>query len=374
MALPGRRYIGHVSREHLFAAFFFAAFVFLLYQVGLFLEPFSGPLLWAAILALTFYPLTDWLTGALRGRRAVAAAALVVTVIAVVVLPSIYFGSLVVKQTSAAYDRVQRMAQDGELTRMVDEIRASRPGLLLQRLTGPFQDKVHLDPAALVVTATNWLSQQILGQTTALARNVLLTLVNFVLMLVALFFFFRDGERMADLVRDLLPMEQRHKAVIFGRLYDTLTAVVQSMVLTAVAQGTLAGIGYWLIADLDLALFLAFLTGLASFLPLAGPALVWGGVVGYLLFDGATGRAIGMALWGGLVVSTVDNFVKTLVIGGRARLPTFLLLFALLGGISVYGFRGVFLAPVILAILLAFTDIYRELYTAPAEAAPVPDA
>jgi predicted PurR-regulated permease PerM len=359
-----------VSREHLFAAFFFVAFVFLLYQVGLLLAPFFGPLVWAAILALTFYPLTDWLTGVFRGRRALASAMLVVTVILVVVLPSIYFGSLIVNQTTAAYERVQRMAQDGELARMIDQIRASRPGLLWQRVMGPFQDKVHLDPASLVVGATNWLSQQVLGQTTALARNVLLTLVNFVLMLVALFFFFRDGERMAGRIRDLLPMEPKHKAVIVGRLYDTLTAVVQGMILTAVAQGVLGGIGYWLIADLDLALFLAFLTGLASFVPLAGPVLIWGGVVIYLLIDGATGRAIGMALWGALVVSTVDNFVKTLVIGGRARLPTFLLLFALLGGINVYGFLGVFLAPVILAILLAFTDIYRELYAAPTASSP----
>jgi predicted PurR-regulated permease PerM len=177
------------------------------------LAPFFAPLVWAAILALTFYPLTDWLTGVFRGRRALASATLVVTVILVVVLPSIYFGSLIVNQTTAAYERVQRMAQDGELARMIDQLRASRPGLLWQRVTGPFQDKVHLDPASLVVGATNWLSQQVLGQTTALARNVLLTLVNFVLMLVALFFFFRDGERMAGRIRDLLPMEPKHKAV-----------------------------------------------------------------------------------------------------------------------------------------------------------------
>ena len=138
------------------------------------------------------------------------------------------------------------------------------------------------------------------------------------------------------------------------------------MVLTALAQGFLAGIGYWLIADLSFSVFLAFLTGLASFVPLAGPALIWGGVAIYLATIGETGRAIGMAIWGGALVSTVDNVIKTLVIGGRARLPTFLLLFALLGGLQVYGFLGVFMAPVILATLLAFTGIYRELYAPPA--------
>jgi len=354
-----------VSREHLFAAFFFAVFVFLLYQLVLFLAPFFAPLVWAAILALTFYPLTDGLTRLLRGRRALASTLLVIAVLAVVVFPAIYLGSLLVSQTTAAYERVQQMARDGELGRIVEQIRASRPGLLVQRILNPLRDKVNLDPAGLIVTATNWVSQQIAGQAAQLARNILFTLVNFTLMLVALFFFFRDGERMAGRVRDLLPMEPQHKHVIFTRLYATLTAVVQGMVLTAVAQGTLAGIGYWLIADLPFALFLAFLTGLASFIPLAGPAIIWGGVAIYLASIGETGRAIGMAVWGAVLVSTVDNFIKTLVIGGRARLPTFLLLFALLGGLKVYGFLGVFLAPVILAILLAFTDIYRELYSAP---------
>ena len=356
-----------VPREQLFAAFFFAVFVFLLYQLGLFLAPFFAPLLWAAILALTFYPLTFWLTAVLRGRRALASALLVIAVIAVVVFPSIYLGSLIVTQTAAAYERVQEMARDGELSRIVNDIRNSRPGLFLQGLTAPLRDKVQIDPASLVVGATNMLSQKVAGQAGVLARNLVLTLVDFVLMLVALFFFFRDGERMAARVRDLLPMEPAHKHVIFSRLYDTLTAVVQGMVLTAVAQGVLAGIGYWLIADLSFSLFLAFFTGLASFVPLAGPALIWGGVAIYLASIGETGRAIGMAVWGATLVSTVDNVIKTLVIGGRARLPTFLLLFALLGGLQVYGFLGVFMAPVILATLLAFTGIYRELYGPPVE-------
>jgi predicted PurR-regulated permease PerM len=354
-----------VSREHLFAAFFFAAFVFLIYQLVLFLAPFFAPLVWAAILALTFYPLTTWLTRWLAGSRTAAALVLVLVVIAVVVLPSIYVGALVGRETSAAYQRVQDMATTGELGRLVGEVGQSRLGLLFARVAAPFQDKVQFDPATLVVTAANWLSQEILGQTTSLARNALTTVLDFALMLVALFFFFRDGERITFVVRDLLPMEPAHKRVVFARLYDTLTAVVQSMVLTAVAQGTLAGLGYWLLTDIPFAAFLGFLTGLASFLPLAGPAFIWGSVAIYLALSGFHGQALAIAIWGVVPVSTVDNLIKPLFIGGRARLPTFLLLFALLGGINVYGFLGVFLAPVILAILLAFTDIYRELYASP---------
>ena len=354
-----------MSREQLFAAFFFAVFLFLLWQLYLFLAPFFAPLVWAAILALTFYPLTAWLGRAFRGRRGAAAGVLVLVVIAVAVLPSIYLGSLLVDQASDAYQRVQEMAARGDLTRLVEQARTTLLGGLWGRLTAPFGDTVDLDPATLFVSATQWVSQQILGQTTALARNALLTLVNFLLMLVALFFFFRDGERMAQLIGDLLPMEPAHKRAVFDRLYTTLTAVVQSMVVTAVVQGTLAGIGYRLLTDIPFATFLAFITGLASFLPLAGPAFVWGGVAAYLALTGATGQAIAIALWGLLIVSTADNFIKPLFIGGRANLPTFLLLFALLGGLKVYGFLGVFLGPVILAILFSFVEIYRLEYQEP---------
>src|SRR4029077_3167865 len=171
--------------------------------------------------------------------------------------------------------------------------------------------------------------------------------------LVAHFFFFRDGQTMAAAVRDLVPMEQEHKQPIGARLYTTPTAVVQGMIVTAVLQGLLAGFGYWLIGDIRFSVFLGFITALASFLPVPGPAFVWAGIALYLGFTGHVGRAVGLAVWGVTIVSTVDNWVKPLFIGGRAKLPTFPLLIAILGGLQVYGFLGVFVGPVVLAILFA---------------------
>jgi predicted PurR-regulated permease PerM len=360
-----------VSREQLFAAFFFAVFLFLLYQVYLFLAGFFAPLLWAAILALTFYPLTTWLTRVFGGRRGLAAFTLVLAVTIVAILPSFLLGSLLVREATGAYRRVQQAVQTGELVQLVDQIRASRAGGLWTRLA-PVFEQLSIDLSDLLLRATNWLSDQIVGQAAGLARNVLLSVVNFVLMLVALFFFFRDGEAMAAQVRDLLPMEREHKEVVAARLYTTLTAVVQSMVVTAVTQGVLAGIGYWLIGGLEFSLFLAFLTGLASFLPLAGPALIWSGAAAYLALTDHVGRAIGLAIWGGLIVSTADNWIKPLFIGGRAKLPTFPLLISILGGLKVYGFLGVFLGPVVLAILFSFAEIYREVYHELPVAVPPP--
>jgi predicted PurR-regulated permease PerM len=349
-----------VSREQLFAAFFFAVFLFLLYQLYLFVAAFFAPLLWAAILALAFYPLTTRLVALFGGRRGLAAAVLVVAVTLVVVLPSFLLGSLLVREASDAYRRLQEAVQQGDLLRLVEQARGSRLGGLWAR-AAPLFEQLSIDLSDLLLRATNWVSDQIVGQATSLARNVLVSVVEFGLMLVALFFFFRDGETMAGAVRDLLPMERAHKEAIATRLYTTLTAVVQSMIVTATLQGFLAGLGYWA-SGIGFSVFLGFITGLASFLPLAGPAFVWSGAAVYLALTGHAGHAIGLAVWGGLVVSTADNWIKPLFIGGRAKLPTFPLLLSILGGLKVYGFLGVFLGPVVLAILFAFVDIYREDY------------
>src|SRR5262245_11457157 len=370
------RYSPAVSRERLFAAFFFAVLGLLLYQMFLFLVPFLRPLGWAAILALTFYPLTAWLVHLVRGSRAIAASILVVAVLAVAVIPSILLGSLLVREAAAAYDRVRDMVQSGELNRMLEQLRTSRPGVLFDRLASPIIDSLDLDLSQILLGATSYVSQQIALQTGAIARNVLESVVSGSLMLLALFFFFRDGDRMSVAIRDLLPMDREHKDEVFTRVYDTLTAVVQSMIVLAVAQGLLGGFGYWAIGGLPFSVLLGFLTGVASSLPPCGAACVWAPAALYLLVTGQVLRGILMLLWGLLAVSGVDNIIRPLFIGGRARLPTFLLLFAILGGMSVYGFLGVFLAPVILAALLSFVDIYRELYATPrvvvVEPAPPP--
>lgn len=362
-----------MARGQLAAAFFFAVFLLVLYQVFVFLVPFRTPLAWAAILSLTFYPATPWLVWLCRGSRGLAAALLVVVVTAGVILPAVYIGLYLARETADAYAQVQAMVGSGDLAALVDRLRGSRPGQLVEAAVRPFTQDVQVDPGRIALEATRWLSQQLAAQTGALARNVLTTLANFLLMLVALFFFFRDGERMAARIADLLPMQADHKRTIMARLYETLTAVVQSMVLTAVVQGTLAGLGYWLIGGLRFSVFLGVLTGLASFVPMAGAALVWLSAAIYLGLAGEVTRAVLLALWGAGVVSMVDNLIKPLFIGGRARLPTFLLLFAMLGALLTYGFMGVFIAPVLLALLLSFVEIYRELYHRPLEPVATPD-
>src|SRR5262249_57310702 len=125
-------------------------------------------------------------------------------------------------------------------------------------------------------------------------------------------------------IRDLLPMAPEDRHGVFARVYDPLTAVVQGMIVNAVAQGILGGFGYWAIGALPFSVFLGFLTGVASFLPPLGAAFIWVPAGIYLLVVGNVVRGVLLLLWGLLAISMVDNIIRPLFIGGFAGLPPLL--------------------------------------------------
>jgi len=174
-----------------------------------------------------------------------------------------------------------------------------------------------------------------------------------------LFFLFRDGERMYRSLRDMIPMDPAHKDAIFSVLYQTLSAVTQGMVATAVAQGILTWVALWAL-DLPYTAFLGVAAGVLSLVPFVGAAGVWIPCTIYLAATGDFMRAIILLVYGSVVISMVDNILRPLLIGGQTRLPTLFLFFGILGGVQVYGVLGLFLGPVLLAIAMAFIRIYQE--------------
>jgi predicted PurR-regulated permease PerM len=348
-----------MRREHLFAAFFFLVFSYLLYQFYLILHFFVGPLSWAALLALVFHPLQRLLARLLRQRDGLAAFLLTTAVILVVIVPTIYLSARLASESAALYQEVKAFVEAGRLSALVEEVRASRVGRLWQRLVPELAAR-QIDLSALALKGSNVVSSFLVAQAPAAAANVLRFVGNFFFTTFALFFFFRDGERMVRAFRELIPMEEGHKDAILARLYDTLSAVVQGSLVTAAVQGLLAGTGI-AIVGVPFAILLGVATALLSLVPFGGP-LVWLSVVLYLLAGGEYGRAGFLTGWGVLVVGSADNVIRPLIIGGRTQIPTVFLFFGILGGLQAYGFLGIFLGPALIAILVAFVRIYREEY------------
>lgn len=354
-----------MRREQLFAVFFLLAFCFLLYQFYLILSDFFGPLSYAGLLAFIFHPLYQRLRRVLHGREGLAATLMTTAVILLVIVPTFYLLTMITTESVSLYEDLSEFVKSGRVYEVMAQMRVSRLGQLWTEL-GPSLDALKIDIPDFALRTSQVVSGFLVAQAPAAAANVFRFVISFFFTVFALFFFFRDGERLMAGVRDLIPMEAVDKDAIMWRFSSTLSAVVLGSALTAVAQGVLSGIAYWALG-VPFSILLAGATAFLSLVPYGGP-VIWIGVVIYLSILGEYGRAVIMFVWGTVGIGTADNVIRPLVIGGRTEIPTVFLFFGILGGLQAYGFIGMFLGPAVIAILVAFARIFRDQYVTTADA------
>jgi predicted PurR-regulated permease PerM len=349
-----------MTRQQVFVVCFFILLLALLSQIVLIFRPFLVPMLWAVILARMTFPLYERLTKLLRGRERVAAGLLTLGIMLLGIVPIVYLALLLVDETGAAYDTVNAWVQTGGAKRVPEHLSKLPGGGLLQELIGRFV-VTHGDVGGSLLQGTKAVSGFLFDQVTDLVKNVLQLAITFLVVIFTLFFFFKDGRSLYQGLYRLIPLEEAHKRKFFTRLDRTMSAVVQGMIITAIVQGLLAGVAYWVLG-VPFPVLLTALTALLALLPFGGTALVWLPVAGYLFWVGPLWKVVVMLAWGAGVVTMVDNFLKPLLIGHGAQLPTLFLFFSILGGLAAYGFIGLFLGPILMAILMTAIQIYREEY------------
>jgi predicted PurR-regulated permease PerM len=156
-------------------------------------------------------------------------------------------------------------------------------------------------------------------------------------------------------------MTNEQKDKIFGRFYDILNAVILGVLATAGIQGLITGLLFWILG-ISFAVLAGVLTFVFSLLPIGGSVFVWLPVGVYLLLSGQIAKGTVLLIVGGVIVSSVDNVLKPLIIGGRVRLPTLFLFLSILGSVKAFGFTGIILGPVIIVVFMSFIEIYKAEY------------
>jgi predicted PurR-regulated permease PerM len=189
-------------------------------------------------------------------------------------------------------------------------------------------------------------------------KNVLLFLLQLFLVVFSLFFLYRDGRRIQRGFWSVLPVEEEKKRALEGIVSRILPSVLMGVLLTALVQGILGGIGFW-ISGLPSPFFFGALICVASLLPVVGTMLVWLPGALYLLFQGMTGFGIFLLAWGILVVGFSDNILRPLLSRKQSGLPVSLLMLGSLGGLVAFGLVGVILGPVVIGISLALLEMYK---------------
>jgi predicted PurR-regulated permease PerM len=345
-----------LSSSHIFSAAFFLALLFLLYQAGLFIAPFLSALIWAAIIVIVLYPLHARLLKLLRYRRNLAAGVMTVFTLILVIGPAIFLFALLTAQVVDLFAAAAEFVQSGRFVELLSRVRTSSLGALLDH---PALAELDIKPH--LIKGLGDFSAGMAGQLGLLLKNTLLAVLNLFIMLFVIFFFFRDGKKYADELTDLLPFPKNHKQSIMEKLGNTFSAVLNGLFLVALLQGFMTGLGFF-IFGVPYGIFWGFLAMIAALLPFGGTALIWIPGALYLFLKGSTLKAVLLAVWGALFVSTPDNFLKPILIGRKAKLPTFFLFLGILGGIHVYGILGVLFGPLVVTLLTAFLQIYRDEY------------
>ena len=329
----------------------FGLFFILLYLRFNVLKYFIVPVVWAAIIAYMTWPLYQSIKRSVGSRPNLSAIIMMIMVTLVVGIPLTFAIFLLQHEGRSLYYELQKQVFSGHLN--VPDFIRNLP-LVGKEISRTLRD-INNDPNSIVQNISIWI-QGHLNYGKVVFNEISKNLIKLGFAMLSLFFFYRDGEIILKQVSKAL------EKVIGPRVHhyldtisDTTRAVVYGVGLTAIAQALLAGVSYF-VAGVPNPMVLTIITFIFALIPF-GPPMAYGAVSLWLFSQGQTIEAIGVMAWGVCIVSTADNVIRPLVISGATQIPFLLIMFGVLGGIASFGLIGVFIGPVILAVLLA---IWRE--------------
>ena len=341
-----QRYAPALQKVLLFGLIFIL--FYLSFQV---LKYFIVPVLWAAIIAYITWPLYHSVQKLCGPRPTLSATIMISMVVLVVGIPLTFAIFMLQHEGRSLFYELQKQVFSGHLD--VPQFIRDLP-IIGKEVTRTLKE-INTDPNSIVQNVSGWF-QSHLNYGRLVLSEISKNIFKLCFAVMSLFFFYRDGQTILNQVSKALEM------VIGPRIHhyldtisETTRAVVYGVGLTAIAQALLAGLSYF-VAGVPNPMVLTIVTFIFALIPF-GPPVAYSAVSLWLFSQGQTIEAIGVMVWGVCVVSTADNVIRPLVISGATQIPFLLIMFGVLGGLASFGMVGLFVGPVILAVLLA---IWRE--------------
>jgi len=304
--------------------------------------PFMPYIVLAGILTYTLFPIYQFLSQR-TGKPGLSAGLAIILALLVMILPTVYLVSELVDQVSGAYTTLK-----------TDSLK--QVGDYFSSLTNGQVDFQEILDAAL-----EQVRQSIVGFAPNILGSISELLLGLFIMFFVMFYGFREGQSFITYLKNLLPLEADLKDSLFHQMRTVTQAVLYGQVLTAVIQGALGGLGL-LVCGVPNALFWGAIMMITAFLPLLGTPLIWVPAGVGLIMDGSMTRGILLLIYGATIVMNIDNFLRPRLVSGRSNVHPVLILIGVLGGLRVFGFIGMLVGPLVLAILVALIKFYEQNY------------
>jgi predicted PurR-regulated permease PerM len=307
--------------------------------------PFLPEVAWALALAVLFAPMQRRLEAGLRSPSA-AALVSVLLIGLIVVIPATFVAQQLVGQAAKGAEIIETKFSSGEWRHALD----GHPRLA--HGAGLIQQRVDLPGAVKSLAA--WLS----SAAGSIVKGSVYQVLGLGLAFYLLFFFLRDRRAVLQALRSLMPLPDEAVDRLCRQVNDTIHATVYGTLMVALLQGILCGLMFWWLG-LPAAFFWGGVMALLAIIPVLGAFVVWIPAALYLASTGEWGKALILTLWGLLVVGTVDNLLRPILVGKRLRQHTVLAFMAVVGGLAVFGAAGLILGPVTLTVTLGLLAIWH---------------
>jgi predicted PurR-regulated permease PerM len=327
-------------------------------------RPFLQPFAFATVTGIGFYPLYLRIGRIVRGPNKSALLATVAVLLAFV-LPALVVasaaGAELIKAARFAGDRSSQ--QGGAIVYLEQKQQSAL------RWLGKYVDVEELRLEEAMANLPGQVSKVLLAVGTSLAGGLAGLAGNTVLTFLILFFLFRDGRAAIENVILILPLSRDQATRLLTGIRDSVVANLYGILAVGLAQGLLTGTAL-VILRVPSALLLSLAAAVCSLIPIVGTLLVWLPAAIYLMVTGHLWKGIMLILWGALAVGMVDNIIRPLVIGSKVELHPVLLMFALLGGVQVFGFVGIFIGPMVISVIAVLINILRQELSASSNSLP----
>lgn len=326
--------------------FFFGLLAVAGYMVWLIAAPFLSALALALIIVTICQPLYVRIKRHTPYQnKSLASLATTLVVLIAIILPLALLSSAVVGEVVNFYQGFsleEGASQSGSIDIFESKIQELVPG---------FQ----IDIREQIKMIAEWL----VGNLGAIFAGTVSTLFTFLIAIIGSFYFFRDGQELLQLLIKASPLPDSEDRIIFARMASAVRAVATGTLLLALIQGTLVSIGF-MVVGLEHAILWGSLASVGALMPGIGTSIVTGPAVIYLFATGDTIPAVGLLAWSVLIVGLVDNFVGPYLISRQNNMHPFIILIAVLGGISLFGPIGFIIGPVIVTLFLVLLEIYSQ--------------
>jgi len=314
----------------------------------------------ALLIASAFYPLYSRVKKLLKGEERGASMIMTIFIFLVLVIP---VGGFVGTLSNEAFDFYRRSRKAVSLLKIQQVLEGDSIWAQRVRKVGELTG-IEVNPETLEELATAlgknvglFLSKQL----RSMASNLLNFLIHFFLMMLVVYYIFRDGERLKNYISELLPFPIEQQELVVRKFREMARAVIVGNGLNGIIQGMIGGFGFFLFG-LGSPFLWGTLIGFMAFLPFIGASIVYVPAFIILILQGQTGIAIGFLVYNGAYSLIMEYLFKPRMIGKGMRMNALLVFIGILGGIKLFGILGIIYGPLIMTIFITLAELYRLEY------------